>query len=123
MSGCPLARGQLSADSVFAALAIINIHVFQLLKINSRLGTGLALSGLQGFLPFIGDMIMKFETLMLRGLFIACLAVCGMIFGAMVTATPTTQFTASNRLSAILMAAPSSCALPPDGVVCPQPRG
>jgi len=68
-------------------------------------------------------MIMKFETLMLRGLFIACLAVCGMIFGAMVTATPNTQFTASNRLSAILMAAPSSCALPPDGVVCPQPRG
>ena len=67
---------------------------------------------------------MKFETLMLRGLFIACLTVCGMIFGAMVTATPpATQFTTSNRLSAILMAAPSSCALPPDGVVCPQPRG
>jgi hypothetical protein len=69
-------------------------------------------------------MIMKFETLMLRGLFIACLAVCGMIFGAMLTATPpATQFTASNRLSAILMTAPSSCALPPDGVVCPRPRG
>jgi hypothetical protein len=69
-------------------------------------------------------MIMKFETLMLRGLFIACLAVCGMIFGAMVTAAPpATQFAASSRLSAILMTAPSSCALPPDGVVCPQPRG
>jgi hypothetical protein len=69
-------------------------------------------------------MIMKFETLMLRGLFIACLAVCGMIFGAMLTATPpTTHLAASNRLSAILTTAPTSCALPPDGVVCPQPRG
>ncbi|MFC5582287.1 hypothetical protein [Rhodanobacter terrae] len=67
---------------------------------------------------------MKFETLMLRGLFIACLAVCGMIFGAMLTATPPpSQFAASNRLSAILATAPTSCALPPDGVVCPQPRG
>lgn len=66
---------------------------------------------------------MKFETLMLRGLFIACLAVCGLILGAMLTATPSAvQFAASNRLGAILLAAPSSCALPPDGVICPQPR-
>jgi hypothetical protein len=69
-------------------------------------------------------MIMKFETLMLRGLFIACLAVCGLIFGAMLTATPpATKFAGSNRLSAILLTAPSSCVLPPDGVVCPLPRG
>jgi hypothetical protein len=69
-------------------------------------------------------MIMKFETLMLRGLFIACLAVCGLIFGAMLTTTPSaSQFAASNRLGTILLAAPNSCALPPDGVVCPLPRG
>ena len=73
---------------------------------------------------FIGDMIMKFETLMLRGLFIACMAVCGLIFGAMLTTTPASvQLTASSSVGAILLAAPSSCALPPDGVVCPQPRG
>ncbi len=67
---------------------------------------------------------MKFETLMLRGLFIACMAVCGLIFGAMLTTTPASvRLTASNTVGAMLLAAPSSCALPPDGVVCPQPRG
>ncbi len=69
---------------------------------------------------------MKFETLMLRGLFIACLAVCGLILGAMVTATPTdVQLAAaghSHSIAAILLAAPSVCALPADGVVC-LPKG
>jgi hypothetical protein len=69
-------------------------------------------------------MIMKFETLMLRGLFIACLAVCGLILGAMVTTTPASvQLAAHGSVSAILLAAPTSCALPPDGVVCPQLGG
>jgi hypothetical protein len=69
-------------------------------------------------------MIMKFETLMLRGLFIACLAVCGLIFGAMVTTTSASvQLAANSGVGAILLAAPSSCALPPDGVVCPQIGG
>lgn len=64
---------------------------------------------------------MNFETLMLRGLFIACLAVCGLIFGAMLTATPASvQLATGNHLGAILLAAPSSCALPSDGVMCPQ---
>jgi hypothetical protein len=76
------------------------------------------------FHPFIGDVIMKFETLMLRGLFIACLAVCGLILGAMVTTTPASvQLAANHSVGAILLAAPSSCALPPDGVVCPQTGG
>lgn len=67
---------------------------------------------------------MKLETLMLHGLFIACLAVCGLIFGAMVTLTPTSvQLAANSSVGAILLAAPSSCALPPDGVVCPQLGG
>jgi hypothetical protein len=69
-------------------------------------------------------MIMKFETLMLRGLFIACLAVCGLILGAMVTTTPTSvQFAASGSVGTILLAAPTGCALPPDGVICPQIGG
>ena len=67
---------------------------------------------------------MKFETLMLRGLFIACLAVCGLIFGAMLTTTPASvQLAANHGVGAILLSAPSSCALPPDGVVCPQTGG
>jgi hypothetical protein len=67
---------------------------------------------------------MKFETLVLRGLFVACLAVCGLILGAMLTATPpTVQLAASHSVAAILLAAPSTCALPPDGVVCAQLHG
>ena len=63
---------------------------------------------------------MKFETLMLRGLFIACLTVCGLIFGAMLTTTPASVSLANgNHIRALLLAAPSSCALPPDGVMCP----
>jgi hypothetical protein len=69
-------------------------------------------------------MIMKFETLMLRGLFAACMAVCALIMGAMLNATPSTaQLSASNRVSAALRTAPTSCALPPDGVVCPRLGG
>lgn len=63
---------------------------------------------------------MKFETLMLRGLFIACLAVCGLIFGAMITTTPASvRIAATSSVAAILLAAPSSCAVPADGVICP----
>ena len=64
---------------------------------------------------------MKLESLMLRCLFLACLAVCGLIFGAMLTTSVTpggVQLAASSRISAILLTAPSTCALPPDGVVC-----
>ena len=69
---------------------------------------------------------MKFESLMLRCLFAACLAVCGLIFGAMLTATASpggVQIAASSHIGAILLAAPSTCALPPDGVVCPRIAG
>jgi hypothetical protein len=64
---------------------------------------------------------MKFESLMLRCLFLACLAVCGLIFGAMLTAKPPAVRLAGNNLvSAILMTTLSTCVLPPDGVVCPR---
>lgn len=68
---------------------------------------------------------MKFENLMLRCLFLACMAVCGLIFAAMVTTTasPRVQLAGSSQISAILLAAPSSCALPPDGVICPRLAG
>ncbi len=63
---------------------------------------------------------MKFESLMLRCLFVACIAVCGLIFAAMLTATvpPEVQLAGSSHIGAILLAAPESCALPPDGVLC-----
>ncbi|MEO8780252.1 MAG: hypothetical protein ABI389_16510 [Rhodanobacter sp.] len=69
---------------------------------------------------------MKYENLMLRCLFLACLMVCGLIFGAMLTAVPSpagAQLAASGHIGAILLAAPHTCALPPDGVICPRIPG
>lgn len=67
---------------------------------------------------------MKFEAMMLRGLFLACVTVGGLILGAMLTTTPSgARLAASGSVAAILLAAPSSCALPPDGVVCPLVGG
>ena len=66
---------------------------------------------------------MKFETLMLRGLFIACLTVCGLILGAMLTTDPSSMPLADAGLGAMLLAAPSSCTLVADGVICPQVDG
>ncbi|MBN8894381.1 MAG: hypothetical protein J0I71_06035 [Rhodanobacter sp.] len=66
---------------------------------------------------------MKFETFMLHGLFIASLVVCGLILAAMLTtttATPPVELAHDGGIATILLAAPSSCALPPDGVVCPR---
>jgi hypothetical protein len=67
---------------------------------------------------------MKFETLMLRGLFVACFAVCALIMGAMLNARPQTlQQAAAGPVASVLLAAPSVCAMKPDGVVCPAMRG
>ncbi|MDE2308075.1 MAG: hypothetical protein KGJ97_07280 [Xanthomonadaceae bacterium] len=64
---------------------------------------------------------MRFETWMLRGLFAACLAVCALTLGAMLNAAPpVAQWAATGRLGTILLAAPTSCALPQDGVICPR---
>lgn len=71
---------------------------------------------------------MKLETLLLRGLFIACLTVCGLILGAMVTRQPATVQLAGDSaaapvLGSTLLAPGTRCALPPDGVVCPRQLG
>lgn len=65
---------------------------------------------------------MKFETLLLRGLFIACLAVCGWIMGTMMfTPGPVLLASAGDHAKVgALMAVPGTCMLPPDGVVCPR---
>jgi hypothetical protein len=49
MSDCPVARGELSADSVLATMVANNTHLNQLFITISMLGTGLALSAVQGF--------------------------------------------------------------------------
>jgi hypothetical protein len=63
---------------------------------------------------------MKFETLMLRGLFVASMLVCGLIMTAMVTTRSTPlRVAASRSLAALLISAPSSCMLPfVDDMIC-----
>jgi hypothetical protein len=67
----------------------------------------------------------KFETFMLHGLFIASLLVCSLILAAMVTTSATlpVQLAHGDDIGTQLLASPSSCALPPDGVVCPRVNG
>lgn len=68
---------------------------------------------------------MKFETLILRSLFVACMLVCGLILVAMITTKPTlTQLAASGPATALFTSAPSSCALPAvDNMVCVRAQG
>lgn len=67
---------------------------------------------------------MKFEALMLRGLFLACLMVCGLTLGAMITTTSASmQIATGSSVGAMLLVAPSNCALPADGVLCAQIGG
>lgn len=67
---------------------------------------------------------MKFEALMLRGLFVACLVVCGLVIGAMINASPDAiRLAASGSAGQLSPAAHAQCLLPPDGVVCPRLGG
>ncbi|HEY2623721.1 MAG TPA: hypothetical protein VGI53_09745 [Dyella sp.] len=67
---------------------------------------------------------MKFESFLLRGLFVVCLLVCGLVLGAMVTASPdAVRLAAAGSAGQLLIATPTPCALPPDGIVCPRING
>lgn len=72
---------------------------------------------------------MKYENAMLSGLFVACLLVCTLVLGAMLTATPASvQVAAAGTVSHgtiadALLASPAQCALPADGVICPRQPG
>jgi hypothetical protein len=67
---------------------------------------------------------MKFEALMLRSLFAACLLVCGLILGSMIGARPqAVQLAANGSIGALLLAAPTACLLPADELVCPRQEG
>jgi hypothetical protein len=62
---------------------------------------------------------MKHETLMLHGLFAACLLVCTLVLGSMLTASPASLQPAASHA----LAASTSPCVAPDGVQCPLPRG
>ena len=62
---------------------------------------------------------MKHETLMLHGLFAACLLVSTLVLGAMLTASPASLQPAASHALAV---STSPC-VAPDGVQCPLPRG
>jgi hypothetical protein len=62
---------------------------------------------------------MKHETLMLHGLFAACLLVCALVLGSMLTASPASLRPAAPSALAV---STSLCAVP-GGVRCPLPRG
>ncbi|MEY2168701.1 MULTISPECIES: hypothetical protein [unclassified Rhodanobacter] len=64
---------------------------------------------------------MKYENLMLSGLFVVCLLVCTLVLGAMLSATPSSVQLASAGSS--LLASPTQCALLADGVICPRQPG
>ena len=57
---------------------------------------------------------MKYEMLLLRGLFAACLMASGLILGSMLF-THGTVPAAGNTVAAVA----SSCVLPADGLICP----
>lgn len=63
---------------------------------------------------------MKFETVVLRGLFAACTLVCGLILAAMITTKPAPmKLAAVDSIATLLVSAPSTCVLPfVDDMIC-----
>lgn len=67
---------------------------------------------------------MKYENLMLHGLFAACLLVCISVLGSMLTTLPASAHGgADGSVASALLASPVHCALPADGVICPRLPG
>ena len=67
---------------------------------------------------------MKYENLMLSGLFVICLLVCTLVLGSMLQIAPSSEQLATNgHLGSALLASPVQCALPADGVICPRLPG
>ena len=56
---------------------------------------------------------MKFESLILATLFVACFSVCALVMGAMLKTTPASvQLASANKTATVALATPASCALP-----------
>ena len=67
---------------------------------------------------------MKFETVMLNGLFVVCIAVCALVMGAMLKATPSSvQLAGQSKAAAVAAVVPATCALSADGTGCNHANG
>lgn len=63
---------------------------------------------------------MKYESIILSGLFAACFALCSLVMGAMLTVTPSNVKLANSRPSTTQPATPASCASVQDPIRCPR---
>lgn len=61
---------------------------------------------------------MKFESLILVTLFVACFTICALVMGAMLKTTPASQLAGANKAAAVALAVPAGCTLPADGPSC-----
>ncbi len=68
--------------------------------------------------PAKPETTMKFEAFVLRSLFAACLLVCALTLVSMMRTPHPTQLAANGAVASLLLAAPVSCTLPADGLVC-----
>lgn len=67
---------------------------------------------------------MKHETLMLHGLFAACLLVCALVVGSMLTTAPlSARFAAKAGATHALVASANACVAADTGTACLLPRG
>ena len=67
---------------------------------------------------------MKFESLILAALFVACFGVCALVMGAMLKTTPTSvQLASTSKTAAVALVAPASCSLPADAAACSLANG
>lgn len=67
---------------------------------------------------------MKYETLMLRSLFAACLLVSALVVGSMLMTAPlSTQFAAKAGTTRTLVATAHACEVSGHVATCPLPRG
>ena len=61
---------------------------------------------------------MKFESIFLTMLFVACSSVCVLVMGAMLTTSPTGSQLAAGRKAAPTVAVQADCASPGAAAVC-----
>jgi hypothetical protein len=70
----------------------------------------------------------KFESVVLHALLVACMVVCGLILTAMVASKPApvelaAKMTVNNPVSKLLASAPSACMLPVSDTICLRMAG
>jgi hypothetical protein len=112
----------LSADSHLHVASSIFVFHFHELKKYTRAGTADALMVMPGEeSPDIFQKrlaLMKYEMLLLRGLFAACLMASGLILGSMLFSHPAAVAAPGTAVATVQ----SACVLPADGLICPQVR-